>query len=300
MSKDLSTMTKLELQQFLDSFDNVFCDIDGVILGHNCSLLDGAAKSLRKLSEMGKKICFVTHNHFYERGDIHRKLSEIIPNLTIDDIITPCSAMIAYLKEIKFDKVIWYLGTKICKRELLNAGFKVAQTKVTTLDESSNAILNEGVDNPNIGAVICDYDINLNYTKILKATVYLKRKEVLFLGGPTESVFSIGDRMGLGPASFITLLEQLSGRSHISFGKPSDKLGEYLINEYGIQNKSRCLFVGDSLPQDITFGNKLGFQTLLVLGFIINHHDSYDNSLSPTYIIRTFGDLNSIIEEKFK
>lgn len=47
-----------------------------------------------------------------------------------NDIIIPSLAMIAYLKQIKFDKEVFVLGSQILKQNLLDAKIKIANKEV--------------------------------------------------------------------------------------------------------------------------------------------------------------------------
>lgn len=46
--------------------------------------------------------------------------------------------------------------------------------------------------NHNIGAVIVDYDVNFNFVKLQKAVEYLKRPDVIFITGATETKIAVG------------------------------------------------------------------------------------------------------------
>lgn len=53
-------------------------------------------------------------------------------------------------------------------------------------------------DDPEIGAVVLELDINMNYTKLMRASVYLKRPDVLFLVGITDNKIPLFGNAMLG------------------------------------------------------------------------------------------------------
>lgn len=54
------------------------------------------------------------------------------------------------------------------------------------MHETFPTLLNELVDDPDIGAVTVDLDINICFMKIMRAIIYLQRPDVLFLAGATD------------------------------------------------------------------------------------------------------------------
>lgn len=53
-------------------------------------------------------------------------------------------------------------------------------------------------DDQEIGAVVLDLDINMNYIKLMRASVYLKRPDVLFLVGITDNKIPLLGNVMLG------------------------------------------------------------------------------------------------------
>lgn len=72
----LSKLDKDDLASFLDSFDTVLTDCDGVLwMGDNA--IDGSADALNQLRELGKKIFYVTNNSTKLRDEYVNKCRKL-------------------------------------------------------------------------------------------------------------------------------------------------------------------------------------------------------------------------------
>ncbi|KAK4887032.1 hypothetical protein RN001_003303 [Aquatica leii] len=288
---NLVNLSKEELTSFLNSFDNIFCDVDGVLWPRAGSVISGIKETFSKLDNFNKKVRFVTHNNLLGRNNLHKVLNDIVPGLAIDDVITPISIIITFLRTIKFNKEIFFIGHSASKTDLFEAGFKIALSGPEHTEDSLRGVINNLRDNENIGAVVLDFDPNVNYLKLVKAINYLQREDVLFLSASTGTFATIENRIILGGVMFQQIIEDASGRSATNFGKPSDALKRYLFNKYTIDSGSRNLFVGDTLDIDIKFGKLCGFQTLLVGNF----KPENANQIVPDFYINNLALLHKII-----
>ncbi|KAK5644066.1 hypothetical protein RI129_007911 [Pyrocoelia pectoralis] len=261
---------------------------------HNGALFEGIQDTLYYLITLNKRIHFVSNNQFVNMDGSYRRLTRLVPNLSPQDVVTPVSAMIQHLKDLNFNNKIFYLGPQFCKEMFVNAGFKVKSTHTEMVEESIDSVVSQAVDDTSVGAVICDFDMNINFVKLLKAVTYLRRPEVFFFTGPTDERVMVRGTVVIGPGCFKNLLEQVSGRSSVSFAKPSKAIGDYLIKKFKIQDPSRSLYVGDSLDIDIKFGNDIGFQTLFVLTGVSKLEDidaAKARNLVPKYFLNSLADL---------
>lgn len=97
----------------------------------------------------------------------------------------------------------------------------------------------------NIGAVVLDADLNMNYVRLLSALYLLKNPKILAVSGATENVVSIDSRISyIGPGVFQDILEEFSNRKFYKLGKPSIHFGEYIKTK--VKHPSRTLFIGDT------------------------------------------------------
>ncbi|KAF2898598.1 hypothetical protein ILUMI_07574 [Ignelater luminosus] len=298
--KDLASLTSAEFKQFLDSFDNILCDCDGVIFPLHKPIPD-AKDSILKLRQCGKRLGFVTNNNVGGFKQILEKFDQHEYKVNLDDIVYPTAAMIDYLKSIDFDKEIYLIGFPIMKEEFKKAGFKLADLP-DKIEESRDGLKEILKSNPNIGAVIVDVDLNLNFPKMFEAALHLRQPDVIFMTGATDKNVPItSDLVFMGPGYFQQVLIDFTGRTPLGFGKPGLSLSKYVNNRFNITNPSRTLFVGDSLEQDIGFGTCCGYQKLLVLTGATTMDQlskTTNKEWVPDFYISSFGDINRLIKDK--
>lgn len=299
--RDLESLSSSELKTFLDSFDNVLCDCDGVIwLAYKP--FPGINESLSKLRECGKQIRFVSNNGTGGLAKYQEVFNSLKLGAEIGDIVFPTLAIIDYLKRIKYDKEIFVLGTLAMKKEFVDAGFKLADVGPYEIEESFAEVIRLSQDNENVGAVVVDVDININYQKLLKCATYLRRPEVLFITGATDTKITVGTTtMIVGPGYFQNALEDFTGRVPVGFGKPALNFNKYIMKKFNIQDTSRTLFVGDSLEHDMAFASICGYQKLLVLTGITSLDDvtkCKTKDFIPDFYMSGLGNLHGLIKAK--
>jgi len=297
--KNLTCLSDSELNSFLDSFDDVLCDCDGVLYNAD-NIIPGVKETITKLREYKKNIYYVSNNNMIGFERLHTRINNFGFGAKEEEIAIPILAVTAYLKKIKYDKEIFVIGSSAVKKAFTTEGFVVADDGPDKIEESyADLVKHTQDDNTDIGAVVVDLDLNLNYYKLLKALVYLQRPEVLFITSVTDKSFTLGmNTVLIGPKYFQDALEDLSNKTPIHFGKPAPNLMKYISDRFCIQNPTRTLFVGDSLEQDMEFATNGGFQKLLVLTGITSLDQvkkCTDKNKIPDFYISSFGDLHKII-----
>nr|XP_023011555.1 uncharacterized protein LOC111501868 [Leptinotarsa decemlineata] len=155
-------------------------------------------------------------------------------------------------------------------------------------------------DDENIGAVISEIEINVTLLKLQKALTYLKRKDCLFIVGASNLQIPVGP-LGpvIGSKPFQDILRDFSGREPYRVGKPSLPILEHIIEKYEITDKSRVLFVGDSIEQDLILASMANFKKLLVLTGDTKIEDLHNwkflEEHKPDYYLESIGDLAIIL-----
>lgn len=207
--------SKEEYTSLLDKYDTFLFDCDGVLWSGD-DLIPRAKEVLAKLRSKGKQVVFVTNNASKSRKAYKGKFDKLsipveevrpftrdeicaaslillfLSSSTQSEIISSSYAAAAYLKEVlKFplDRKVYVIGMHGIEEELDSVGIKhcggteVEDNKfLPALDFSS--LQGEDAIDPSVAAVMCGFDMNLNYIKLCKAFKYITREGA---EGPVKS-----------------------------------------------------------------------------------------------------------------
>uniref|UniRef100_A0AAG5DII4 4-nitrophenylphosphatase n=1 Tax=Anopheles atroparvus TaxID=41427 RepID=A0AAG5DII4_ANOAO len=304
VTKNLSQLSIEAKEQFLDSFDMVQTDCDGVLWMLK-DPYEGVAESIKELRNNGKKLVFVSNNSVRTMDDYRAKL-EKVTDYTVEeeDIVHPAKVVIAYLKERGFDSLCYVIGSKHFKKCLRDAGIQVLDGPNEPVNESVAEIVPVIADKKPVGAVIVDFDYNCNNIKLLRAQLYLQHRDCWFIAGAMDKVLPVGPKMRLlGPGYYVEMLQDITDMKPIVLGKPGLAMSKVLKRKYAIENPQRVLFIGDQPEMDVKFGGISNFQTLLVgtggvqEGDLQKYVSLNDPYLVPDYYIGAFADLAQIVRD---
>ncbi|XP_063381765.1 uncharacterized protein LOC134668190 [Cydia fagiglandana] len=261
-------------KQFLDSFDYVFSDCDGVLWLKQA--LPGVGEFFRLMKENGKTVHFVSNNSIRSKENYTTMFDKVgIPG-GFEKLTTPSVAMVEYLKSVNFDKHVYCLTCPETKRMFESYGFKTKYGPDVVHDNFGD-FSEYLIDDTDIGAVAFDSDYKVNLAKMYKAATYLKRPEVLFMNGPTDKYVPFNGQMAAGVSFAAELVSELVKREPIGLGKPSQDFGVFAMRRAFVTDPSRVLFIGDMIEQDVGLGKNTGFKTLLVL----THHTEEEMMAEP-------------------
>ncbi|XP_063534731.1 uncharacterized protein LOC134744747 [Cydia strobilella] len=263
-------------KQFLDSFDHVFSDCDGVIWVSQ-EPLPGVGDFFRLMKENGKTVHFVSNNSMRSKENYIAMFNTAGVPGGFEKLTTPSVAMVEYLKSVNFDKHVFCLTCPETKRMLESYGFKTKYGPDVVHDNFGD-FAEYLIDDADIGAVAFDSDYKVNLAKMIKATTYLTRPEVLFINGPTDKLVPFNGQMTAGVAFAAEAVSELIKRKpNIGLGKPSQDFGVFAMRRAFVTDPSRVLFIGDMIEQDVGLGKNTGFKTLLVL----THHTEEEVMAEP-------------------
>lgn len=276
------------------------------VLWLNNKPIEGSSAVLNRLQELGKRVFFVTNNATKSRDTYVKLARERGFNITKEQIITPILATVSYLKSINFEKKIYTIGRAVID--------ELKQYNIYCADESDDELINTHYSNitidtlnldPNVGAVLVNYDHNFHYSHILKATNYLKDPNCLFLATCMDDRIPSDSEMiipGISPVA--RAIEACSYRKVNNLGKPNPAICRTILND-GKTNPSRTLMIGDNATTDILLGKNCGFQTLLVGSGVNNLNDIQqwqnsqndgDSRFIPDTYINKLGDLMTFLQ----
>lgn len=301
-TKDLLKCSTEQTQDFLDSFDVVLSDCDGV-LWYIDTPIDGAVESLKKLQSLGKKLYLVTNNSTISIDAYRNKISQFGFDVNPEQIINTSKVITWYLNKINFRGEAFAIVSPAFREVLTNGGIKLAETNFS-LDESDAAATVKALeDRPSVQAVIADFNMFCDWGKLAFAITCLKRQDVLYLCGALDDWVVCGTERKaiLGPGPLINVITKQSGRTPIECGKPSEILKSYIMDCCKVNDPQRCLFIGDTIHHDMKFGSLCGFLKLLVGTGYDSLEDAQKNEETvPEFYVSSLGELNPVLDSLIK
>lgn len=163
-----------------------------------------------------------------------------------NDLVQPIQAMVEYLKSIRFDKKIFLIGMAPLRDALENAGFEVIQHE-TELYEDAPTYFKSCLNlNKEVGAVICDYDVNINITTLQMAQLYIKNPSILFISGGSDFKYCVAEGEVIGPGVFHHIVQDITERSPINLAKPNRQYGKFIKEKLQIKASNKVLVIGDT------------------------------------------------------
>ncbi|CAK5279426.1 unnamed protein product [Mycena citricolor] len=296
MSTRLSSAS--EYDALLEKYDTWMFDCDGV-LWHGDRLIEGAIDVLQLLRSRNKQVLFVTNNATKSRKSYKGKFDKLGVEAHVDEIYGSAYAAAVYISSVMKlpkDKKVYVIGMKGMEEELQGEGVSF----IGGMDPADCTLETFSLDHftldPDVGAVLCGLDTNINYTKLSKAFQYLTRNPgCAFLVTNEDSTYPAGAGLLPGAGAISAPLRYALGRDPISIGKPASTMLDCIKAKVNFDPK-RTIMVGDRLNTDILFGQGGGLATLLVLSGITTEAEISGPNPSPTvpdYVTSSIGDLRA-------
>ncbi|ORY28272.1 HAD-like domain-containing protein [Naematelia encephala] len=303
-----------EYKKLIDSVDTFLLDCDGVIY-HGSVVVDGVRETLSMLRKAGKKLIFVTNNASKSRQMYKATFDKLNIEAYPEEIFGSGYASAVYLSEIlKFpkDKKVYVIGEAGLEEELDSVG--IAHSGGT--DPEDNTFMSKDdfsviKSDPSVGAVLCGFDIRINYKKLATAFSHLRDNEgchfILTNQDPTYPTTqkskdpSKPDIKTIYPGSGAISAPLLfaSKRTPLIIGKPNKPMMDAIIAEHHFDVK-RALMVGDNLATDIEFGINSGVRTLLVMGGVTKREQVFGDDPSPVkpdFVMESFGQFATLAQD---
>ncbi|KAJ7856569.1 HAD-like domain-containing protein [Mycena leptocephala] len=271
MSVRLSSVADYET--LLDKYDTWMFDCDGV-LWHGDRLIDGAVDVLdllrsRSMSFSGKAT-FIPHLDMWRRekvlssrttppnpGKVTREFDQLGVEAHVDEIYGSAYAAAVYISSV----------IKLPKDKKVYEGVSSSRNGPSRL-HSRALFLGHFTLDPDVAAVVCGLDTNINYTKMSKAFQYLTRNQA-------DSTYPAGDGLLPGAGAISAPLRYALGKDPISIGSPP----------------ARCLTA--SKRSTVNFDPK---RTLMINGITTEAEITGPNasSIVPDFVTQSIGDLRAV------
>ncbi|XP_001654245.2 phosphoglycolate phosphatase 1B, chloroplastic [Aedes aegypti] len=228
-SKRLLDLSLEDKKRFLDSFDYVLTDCDGVVW-NLYGPIEGVGSAISALKSQDKRVVYVSNNSVRTLQNYRDQVRTLGHEVDDEDVVHPVVSVIKYLKSINFDGLIYAICSQSFLDSLRDAGFEVIHGPNDAQPESLRLIIPVIYDKKPVKAVVVDYDFNCNHTKLLRAELYLKGDpECMLIAGATDRSISVTQQFEvLGSGRYVDVLEQATGRTAMVLGKPGHQLGVQL------------------------------------------------------------------------
>jgi len=256
-----------EYAKLLDNYDTWLFDCDGV-LWRGDHLIEGVTEVLDMLRRQNKKVVFVTNNATKSRRSYKSKFDQLGVQAHVDEIYGSAYAAAVYLSSvIKLPKTkkVYVIGMSGLEEELRDEGITI----IGGTDLEDNTLepfdLSKFTLDPEVGAVVCGLDTQINYTKLSKAFQYLTRNPGChFIATNEDSTYPSSAGLLPGAGSISAPLRYALGQNPVCTGKPASTMLDCVKAKVHFDPK-RTIMIGDRLNTDILFGKNGGLTTLLVL-----------------------------------
>ena len=272
---NLQSLSNENKRKFKDSFDIIFTDCDGVLYDIR-GVINNARETINELINEGKTIRYVTNNGSKSGAQLAERLKNRgFMNVTEESVVCPVGLMLDYFRDkLPQGKSVYVIGPQvICDELLWNKIHCFGPGRDEINEKHAENISKVEIEVPeNVGAVVIELDIHINYLKILKAFTFLRNKDCLYvIMKPDETIPSGFGTQFPAAAAISAPITVASGRAPFLLGKPSAHLMEILKTM--TNDPKRALFVGDNLMADILMGHMCSFKTVLVLTGVHNLDD---------------------------
>lgn len=296
---------KSTFEEFMDSFDTIVTDCDGVLYINN-DPIDGVARALNSLRRYGKKVVFATNNSTKNRLQFLQKLRKLGYEAQLNEVFPTSYASAIYLKQKNFRRSVYVLGSQGIADELNNVGIKnFGVGPDLTPDEWQPGQARFKVDK-DVGAVVIGFDNQVSFKKLAKACSYVKRPDCLFVASNADESFpSISpDIFVPGPGLYVSAIKAGTGRDPVVLGKPGTYFFDIICSQHPTIDPSRTIMIGDRLTTDMPFGHNNGMSTLFVQSGIGTLDEMFeygqsnvfeDQQCAPHYYLPSLAALNKYL-----
>uniref|UniRef100_A0AAR5PNP8 4-nitrophenylphosphatase n=1 Tax=Dendroctonus ponderosae TaxID=77166 RepID=A0AAR5PNP8_DENPD len=298
-AKRLLDLPKDEQLNFFNSFDTVLCDVDGVLWLLIGQIIERSPDGILALRKLGKKFYFITNNSLTPMDLYLQKMKDF--EIAKEEVIRPVVALTWYLKQLNFDQEIYVAGSTTIKKELSDAGFKVAYDEVSPVCEGNVPNLLKLLSDlrPNVKAVYIDFRFNIDFMILQKCIAYIMKNQALFIVGMLDPVVLFSEFHLIGAKKFAKIIEEITGVEPKLMSKGGKEFAQVLKDNLGPFDAKRTLFIGDSCVTDMPFATENGFQKLMPLTGLTREEDlknwKFDERIKPDYVVDNVGDLSTII-----
>jgi len=229
-------------------YEGYVFDLDGTIyLGDE--LLPGAARTVEKLRERGKRVVFLSNNPTRDPGMYAGKLTGLGLPTPEREIVNTVVTMTRWLLRNHPEATVFPIAEEPLIRSLENAGIRISE------------------DPAEIDFVIASYDRTFEYRKLQIAfdAIWFHGRARLVTTNPDRYCPLPGSRGEPDAAAIVGAIEGCTGAEcEVNVGKPDRIMLETVMDMLGLE-ASECLMTGDRLYTEIRMALDAGMPSAVVL-----------------------------------
>lgn len=246
-------------------------DINGVLYSGR-KPVDGAVEAIDFLRRQGIDFRVISNTTQASQQSIYNRLSSMGFNIKAEEIFTPATAAIKFLKK-KNRYRIFLLSGGDAHKDFLSAGIKLTEKKPDYV-------------------VVGDAGNRFTFSNLNKAFNLLLDGAELIALEKDRHYLSDGERL-LAAGPFVSALEYASQKKATLIGKPSKEFFTSALKDMNVKPENTVL-VGDDLESDILGAQKIGLKAYLVLSGKTNTEALKKTKIKPDKILKTIAEIKNI------
>ena len=250
----------------------VLLDIDGTIFSGS-NPIPGASETISYLQENGIGYRFISNGTRRARKTILDKLRQLNLPVSEEQIITPATAAVTYLKEHGYHSCM-LLTTDDLRQDFIEGGLTIS-------DDAPVIVVGDAGDSFTYSS------INQAFRKVLNGAHLLALEK--------DRYWKDGDHLSLGAGAFVAGIEYASGVSAVLMGKPSPDFFRIAMDHLGAE-PGVTMMVGDDITSDIGGAKKSGLISVLVMTGKFRQDILENSQIKPDLIIPSIASLPGLID----
>lgn len=244
-------------------------DMDGVVYGGE-KLIPGAKEFIQGLVTRELPFLFMTNNSQRSRRDVVTRLRRMGIEIQEKHVFTSAIATARFIARQKSDATAYVLGEGGLLNSLHEEGVSLVQ------QEPDYVVVGEG---RNFTLEMVDHAVNL----ILDGAKLIATNR-----DPSPR---IKGWTNLGIAAVVSMIEEATGVSAFTIGKPNPIMFRAARKELGLRSAETTI-VGDTMDTDILGGVQMGYRTILVLTGVSQESDLKRYAFRPDRIVSSVAELD--------
>lgn len=250
----------------------VLLDIDGTLFT-GTEPVPGAAETLLYLEKRRIRYRFISNGTRRSRKSVLARLGRLGIPVSEDQIITPASAAVAYLKEHGHTSCS-LLATDDLKTDFITGGIAIS-------DDASVIVIGDA------GDAFTYASVNQAFRSAMNGALLIALEK--------DRYWKDGDALSLGAGAFVAGIEFAAGSKALLMGKPSPSFFTMALNSLGVR-PGETLMVGDDIRSDIGGAQASGIAGVLVMTGKYSKEDTGRSQIRPEWTIPSIASLPGCID----